>query len=74
MCPWLKTKGFLKLEGTKDNSVDKALNARELHSSKPCPLANPIKEAHVDFEEAQWCPQLDQTATNEAQMIGEMIG
>ncbi|GJV97410.1 reverse transcriptase domain-containing protein [Tanacetum coccineum] len=69
--------------------------------TKPSHWPIPIKEAHVDFEEAQWnvgfctkiltkeaqtshqwndtlailrCPQLDQTATNEAQMIGEMIG
>ncbi|GJZ88904.1 hypothetical protein Tco_0660686 [Tanacetum coccineum] len=73
----------------------------ENYITKPSHWPIPIKEAHVDFEEAQWnvgfctkiltkeaqtshqwndtlailrCPLLDQTATNDAQMIGEMIG
>ncbi|GJS89366.1 reverse transcriptase domain-containing protein [Tanacetum coccineum] len=46
-CPWLKTKGFSKLEGTKDNlSVQVLLGSKKCHSPS---LIGPIpkKEFHV---------------------------
>ncbi|GKC88972.1 hypothetical protein Tco_1149621 [Tanacetum coccineum] len=47
---------------------------RRVQKEAKDPKPKPEKSSLSQIPVKHWCPQLDQTATNEAQMIGEMIG
>ncbi|GJT80800.1 hypothetical protein Tco_1055142 [Tanacetum coccineum] len=58
--------------GHENQKSSKRSQRFKAEARKVKPQSNPVKEKPIIGQ--QKCPQLDQTATNEAQMIEEMIG